>query len=363
MARGPLRILQRYIWRELTFNFLGVTVLLLAILLIYQGGAVLARAAEFQYPATMVLRLFALGALQNVSLLLPFGLLLSIVLTFGRLYHDSELFAAQACGFGTSRSLVVVLAVTVPVVVLAAGLDLALAPRAAAAESQLRAAALRSALASPLQPGRFRTLAGGRTVVYARSAAADGELEDVFVKRTTSLGVETTVARRARYLVSADGRAQTITLYDGERMEGKPGGARYRIMRFASQTIPIAMSEPAQRAEELESTLTRRLFGDSSAEQLGELQRRFRWPLMTLVLGVCALPLARLRPRQGRFSRVAPAVLLFALYANLLQVAGLWLQRGQLSASAGLWGVHVLFALLALVLAGSSWPRWRSARA
>ena len=79
-------------------GFAVVTGVLLAILLVYQGGAVLARAAELQYPSSVVLRLFALGALQNVTVLLPFALLLAVVLALGRLYSDNELFAAQACG-------------------------------------------------------------------------------------------------------------------------------------------------------------------------------------------------------------------------------------------------------------------------
>lgn len=353
-----MRILQRYIWRELALNFLGVTGLLLAILLIYQGGAVLARAAELQYPSSVVLRLFALGALQNLSLLLPFGLMLAIVLTFGRLYHDSELYAAQACGFGARRSFVAVLAVALPVALLAAWLNLDAAPRAAAVEGQLRAAAIRSALAAPLLPGRFRTLAGGRTVVYARGTNAAGELEDVFVKRSTALGVETTVARRARYTVSADGMTQTITLYEGQRVEGQPGGARYRLMDFASQTIPIVLSPPAQRADELEAMPTGQLLSGGSAEQLRELQRRLSWPLMALVMGCCAVPLARLRPRQGRFSRIAPAILLFALYANFLQLAALWLERGQMPATLGLWSVHALFAVLALAMLMRLSVRW-----
>jgi lipopolysaccharide export LptBFGC system permease protein LptF len=51
-----LGILQRYLWREMASSFLAVTGVLLAILLVYQGGAVLARAAELQYPSTVVLR-------------------------------------------------------------------------------------------------------------------------------------------------------------------------------------------------------------------------------------------------------------------------------------------------------------------
>jgi len=86
-----------------------------------------------------------------------------------------------------------------------------------------------------------------------------------------------------------------------------------------------------------------------------ELQLRGSWPLMTLVLAIAALPLARLRPRQGRFSRIWQAVLLFALYANLLEVAGLWVERGRVAPAWGLWWVHGMFALAALLL-------WRTLR-
>ena len=68
-----MAILQRYFFREMALNFLGVTGALAAILSIYQLGAVLKRAAEYQYPRALVLRLFALGAAENFSLLLPLG--------------------------------------------------------------------------------------------------------------------------------------------------------------------------------------------------------------------------------------------------------------------------------------------------
>lgn len=345
-----MRILQRYIWRELALNFLGITTVLLAILLVYQGGAVLARAAELQYPAGLVLRLFALGAVQNVSLLLPFGLLLAVFLAFGRLYHDSEMVAAQACGLGARRTYVTVLAVAVPVAALVAWLSLAIAPWASLGETALRAAAVRSATSVPLQAGQFRSLGGGRAVVYARSARPDGELSDVFIKRTGRLGVETTVARRARYEVGPDGLAESIVLYDGQRYEGVPGSGRFQLVRFAEQRIPVQLPEAAAPARELEALPTRRLLDSPVAAERNELQHRLSWPLMALILSLCAVPLARLRPRQGRFARVGIAVLLFAVYANLLQVAVLWLDRGVVPARYGLWWVHGIFVAMAALV-------------
>jgi hypothetical protein len=37
---------------------------------------------------------------MNLSVIVPVGLLLAVVLTLGRMYHDSEMAALQACGFG-----------------------------------------------------------------------------------------------------------------------------------------------------------------------------------------------------------------------------------------------------------------------
>ena len=74
--RVLLRILQRYLLREMTVNFVGVTLVLFAILFVNQVGSVLARAAQLQYQSGFVLELIGLGAAQNVAILLPIGLLL-----------------------------------------------------------------------------------------------------------------------------------------------------------------------------------------------------------------------------------------------------------------------------------------------
>jgi lipopolysaccharide export system permease protein len=249
-----------------------------------------------------------------------------------------------------------VLLVAVPVVLLAALLTLQLAPRAAVAETALRAAALRSALSVPIQPGQFRSLGGGRTVVYARGVAPDGELLDVFIKRGLGDTVEATVARRARMVVASDGLSQTILLQDGERLEGTPGIGNWRIVRFGMQSIPLVLPGAKPGIVRRSELATAGLLGSANAAERTELQTRFSWPLLTLVVALLALPLGRLRPRQSRFARVWIAVLLFALYANLLQVAGLWLERGVTPSWLGLWWVHGLVTVV--VWAALAAPRW-----
>ena len=137
------KILGRYILREVVVTSVLVTAVLLVVLLANQVAVVLERAAVNQFPQDVVLQLIWLGALQNLSVLIPVGLLLGVVLAFGRLYHDSEMAAALACGVGpgTLYRSVALLALLVAAVL--AWLTLSLSPDATAQTLSLRSAAAR----------------------------------------------------------------------------------------------------------------------------------------------------------------------------------------------------------------------------
>src|SRR3981189_3864190 len=96
---------QRYVLREVGQTWLAVTGVLVAILVSNQLSRVLGQAADNQYGRHVVVDLIALGAIMNLSVIVPVGLLLAVVLTLGRLYHDSEMAALQACGFSPARLL------------------------------------------------------------------------------------------------------------------------------------------------------------------------------------------------------------------------------------------------------------------
>ena len=135
------KILERYILREVVVTSLLVTAVLLVVLLANQVAVVLERAAVNQFPQSVVLQLIWLGALQNLTILIPVGLLLGMVLAFGRLYHDSEMAAALACGFSPASIYRSVALLAVLVVALLAWLTLELAPDATARTLSLRGAA------------------------------------------------------------------------------------------------------------------------------------------------------------------------------------------------------------------------------
>jgi lipopolysaccharide export system permease protein len=342
------KIVGRYILREVVVASVLVTTVLLVILLANQVASVLERAAVNQFPQGVVLQLIGLGALQNLSILIPVGLLLGVVLAFGRLYHDSEMAAALACGVGPASIYTPIALLAILVAAALAWLTLSLSPDATAHALSLRSAAVRAGRFAPITPGKFRTF-GGAAVVYAEVVNADGTLGNVFVEHNRGSRVEVALAERARHAVTADGLTHTITLYDGERFEGVPGSPQFRIVRFAEHVVPIQVPTPTDVIRNLEAQPTEALLESNDPDKRAELHWRVALPTMCLVLTVLAVPLSRLRPRQGRYARVWLAIVVYFVYSNLISAGKVWLARGTTPEVLGLWWTHAAVALLALM--------------
>lgn len=345
------KLLGRYILREVVTAWIVVMGVLLVILLANQVAAVLERAAVSQFPQAVVLELIYLGMLQYLSILVPVGLLLGIVLALGRLYHDSELAAALACGV---RPVTLYGGVIGLGVVLAAGLavlTLLVAPGATAQALTIRNAAVRAGQFAPLKPGTFRAFAGGTAVVYAEKVGMDGTLQNVFVERNQGSLVEVTLASRAVQAVAPDGSSQSIQLFDGQRFEGVPGSAQFRSMpSFKELTIPVRLPPATAVVTDLDAQPTAALIASPDPKRQAMLQWRISMPLMCIILTVIAVPLARLKPRQGRYARVWLAVVVYLIYSNLISAGQAWVAHGAIPAALGLWWAHIAVLLLAAAL-------------
>ncbi|HEX5460703.1 MAG TPA: LPS export ABC transporter permease LptF [Steroidobacteraceae bacterium] len=344
------KILGRYILREVITSWIVVMGVLLLILLANQVAAVLERAAVSQFPQGVVLELIYLGILQYSSILVPVGLLLGIILALGRVYHDSELAAAFACGVRPITLYAPVIGLGVVLAIGLAALTLIVAPGATAQALTLRNAAIHAGQFAPLQPGTFRAFGGGSAVVYAEKVDADGTLQNVFVERNQGPVVEVAVASRALHTVAPDGNTQTIKLLDGERLEGIPGSPQFRTSNYAELTIPLHVPPVSDVITDLDAQPTAGLLASPDPKRQAQFQWRLSMPLMCIVLTVLAVPLARLKPRQGRYSRVWLAVVVYLVYSNLISLGQAWIARGAIPVALGLWWTHAAVILFALTV-------------
>ncbi|MFO1466448.1 MAG: LPS export ABC transporter permease LptF [Steroidobacteraceae bacterium] len=343
--------IERYVLREVAQSWLAVTGILVAIILSNQLSRVLGQATENQYGRHVVAELIMLGSVMNLSIVVPVGLLLAIVLSLGRLYHDSEIAALQACGYGPVQMLKPLLAFAAVISLGLAWLSFVQVPLADLHAQALKASAIRNAQFGSLDAGRFRTFSKGDAVFYAESVDHRGVLHNVFVQRDVHGTMELALAETATYTAGPTDATHLVTLFNGHRYEGVPGRADFRVIEFREHGIPVVAPASASRKVDPDTKPTRDLLGSRAPEDIAQLQSRISTPLMALVLTLIAVPLSRLRPRQGRYGRVGFAILVYFVYSNLLTAAKVWVEKGELSPLVGVWWVHLLALGLGLFLA------------
>jgi lipopolysaccharide export system permease protein len=357
--------IDRYVLREVFMSLIAVTAVLLAILVSYQLARVLGLAAERGFPHDIVFALIGLTTLENLMVLVPIAMLLAVMLALGRLYHESEMAAVRACGLGPERLYLAVFALALPLAIALGWLTFVVGPAARDGAEALRGRGMRDAQFGMLEAGTFRTYAEGQGVFYAETIGRDGRLVNVFMQRLADERVEVATAAWAEQRVLDGGRTQMVVLHDGERIEGVPGQAGFRRIRFVEHGIPVVVPEPGGGRLVPERRRTTDLLGSGELTDIAELQRRISMPLMVLVLALIAVPLSALRPREGRYARVAIAILLYFVYSNLVTAAQVWIEKGRLPPAVGTWWVHVLFAATGLWLLHRQSPvsGWLRARA
>ncbi|MES1195930.1 MAG: LptF/LptG family permease, partial [Steroidobacter sp.] len=93
-----MKVIERYVLREVAQAAMAVSIVLFAILATNQLAFVFKLVAEAGLSSRVVLSLLWFRLLQQFLMLLPISLFLGIMLGLGRLFHESEMAAMQACG-------------------------------------------------------------------------------------------------------------------------------------------------------------------------------------------------------------------------------------------------------------------------
>lgn len=136
-------------------------------------------------------------------------------------------------------------------------------------------------------------------------------------------------------------RLENVVQYDGV-----PGRAQFNIGQFDSQAL--LLPEPVNYEPILEeaSLRTGELIASADVAHNAELQWRLSMILLIPVITLIAVPLSRVNPRQGQYSKLISAALLYAAYFILLQFAKERIAGGGALAGVGIWWVHILFIII-----------------
>lgn len=344
------QILNRYVFRETAMMWLAVTGVLLLVLLTDQFARVLDDAAGAELPKNAIFAVMGLSSIQYLTILIPIGIFLAIVLALARMYRDSEMAALMACGVGNYALYKPVLTLAVLLAGGVAWLSMEAGPSAQREVKEIFDAARKSADLAMLEPGRFISFGKEQVTIYAEEVGEDGTLTNVFVQLRNKDKVTVVVARQAGQRNDPESGTKILTFKDGKRYEGVPGSQEFLIMSFAEHGIPFEVSTARDRAVKPEAQRLGELLERLDRAAVAELQWRISAPISLLVLTLIAVPLSRTQPRQGRYSGIVMAILIYVIYTNLLGAAKVWLEKESIPAWVGLWWVHLLFFGYAMFL-------------
>ena len=358
------RILDRYIFREIATTWLGVTMVLLLILLTNQFARVLGDVAKGRLPKNAAFDVIGLSAAQYLTIVVPIGLFLAIMLALGRLYRDSELPAMMACRVGPAGIYRPMLWLVVPLTLGVAWLSVEGAPRALTAIDRVGAEARREADLASIEPGKFTVLGPDKAVVYGESVTPDGLMQNVFMQRRVADGaVEVVIAELGEMVESIDENTRMLVLHNGRRYEGVPGTSQFRVVEFVEHGIPYRLPSLKTPNPRPRAMAFLDLIRSDELAHVAEWQWRVGIPLSTVILAFLAVPLSRSQPRSGRYGRIAIGLLVFIVYLNMMSAAKAWIEQAMITPTLGIWWVHgvMLLFTLGVVAIQNGWHKrvWR----
>ena len=344
-------VLDRYVFREIAFSWAAVTIVLFAIMISHALLRVLVKTAGGKFGVDAVLPLLAATSINLLVTIVPLGLYLGVMLGLGRLYQDSEMVVMSACGVGARRLYRPVMLLGVLGVAITWPLTTVVSPWAEKWEHDIKSATDANRLVALMQQGKFVESQGGDVVLFAQSLSENGEMKNVFMQQKSSdgnLAVEN--AELARYQVDDESNEQYLVFVNGQRTTVAPGEGDNQIITFAKHGVRIPDTTSESPAARRTSRNTLALWKSDQLADRAEFYWRIGIPFAAPLLAFLALPLAYTSPRKGRYGKIAVAILIYIAYTNLLVLSRKWIAAAQIPEWMGMWWVHLLLFVLALVL-------------
>ncbi|EKO3589094.1 LPS export ABC transporter permease LptF [Vibrio metschnikovii] len=353
-------IIVRYLIRETLKSQFAIFFVLFLVFLSQKFIRVLADASDGEIPARMILSIVALNMPAMGLLMLPLSLYIGILLTFGRLYAESEITVMNATGIGNKFLIRAALYLAIITSSAAAFNAFWLSPWSQDKEAQLIEQLAAESSVDLLQKGQFQRSPDGSSVVFIDNIE-NRKLQNVFVAQLAprqSILPSVMFSDSGEVKELSDGR-QMITMHNGVRYEGVPTRLDYMITRFDQYEGLIGQRSVKAKGRDWQETPTLALIRNPDSRAQAELQWRISLVLCIPLLTMLVVPLSAVNPRQGRFAKMGPAILIYLTYFLTISAMKSALEDGTIPIEIGMWPINaaLLFAAIIANTLDSVWVR------
>ena len=343
----------RYICKQILLITAALSFILLFVAVLIRLLNYLGDASDGQLDPGILLLLMSFRLPEFIQLILPLSLLLGILLAYGRMYAENEMTVLIASVLSKIRLLAYTLISASVVLVLIAMLAFSITPWGLLNSSVLLEEQQDLNEFDIMVPGIFQDISNGARTTYTENIE-DNQIQDVFMHESESDRL--TVAESAT-LVQDDEQARLVVFAEGSLSEGMASGAAFTVTNFAELAVRLPQRDiNIDLVLEEKALSTGELFSSSDPAYIAEWQWRISLLILIPVLCLLAVPLSKVNPRQGRFAKLVPAVILYIAYFGLLLASRDSVAQGNLPPLIGLWWVHLVFIVFGLLLFNEKLP-------
>jgi lipopolysaccharide export system permease protein len=351
-------IVFRYLSREVLTTTFAVTAILLLIIVSARLIGYLNDAVSGELDTAVIIELVINRIPRILELLLPLGLFLGILLAYGRLYIESEVVVLKACGVSPWKLIMYAMGPAILVALVVASISLYFTPAGMHESKRILAEQRSRSELDMLLPGVFQVSRSNSQVSYARKMDEAGNLVDLFVSGRDQQG--------RPYLLVADEGQQRFIEDQGRFLVFKEG-YRYNFPRdfaleelgFEEYGLKIDDPEVSVKINNLDAVPTLDLINSLKPGYVSRLHWRLSLPFIPIIVVLLAVQLAKTSPRQGRYAKLIPAILIYQIYIGSLTAARSAVEHGD-AGGWMIWFVH-LVALgvgVNMVLYEGAWERF-----
>lgn len=354
-------LIDRYMARSIAVPLIGSLVLAAMLLVLDKMLRLFQFVVAAGGPVSVVWRMLANLLPEYLSLGIPIGLMLGILLAFRKLALSSELDALRGIGIGFGRLLRVPYFYAVPLLILNLGIVGYLEPYTHYRYEGLRFDLKSGALGAAIKVGEFNRLGKRLTLRIDRSEREGTQLHGIFVQTDQPNGMSVAAtAEHGRFLSTDDPDTILFRLTKGRLVQDSPKFSAPRTLAFDSYDLPINLPSIDQfrrrGGTESDELYLHELWrigyggGASARHQLLEAQATFNFRLvevlMMLVLPLLAVALAVPPKRSTSALGIFIAILTVVAYHKINQYTEAAATNDRINPIIALWTPLLLFTVI-----------------
>lgn len=350
-------ILRRYMTQQVAANTAIVLLFLMALML---GGRLIRYfgiAAEGRLDVGLLFAIIGYNIPTFLELILPLSFFIALMLVLGRMYVDQEMSVLFASGISRGRLTRLMIPLITGLFVFQMGISLWAKPWGLSNSEQIWQTQSLGSLLDLVRPKTF--ISSGNYHLYVDEFDKEKrELKNLYVvqQQTDKNGKIAKndviiTATRAYQVPSKDtDSSMQLDLFQGRRYELGTNNAKYNQASFEKYRITLEKPASEKITEtNVETQTTAKLLANTQKPEVkAELGYRFTMPWLIIIAAMLATPLAQVRPRQGRWLRLLPSVLIFASCAISIISLRTAIAKESISEYAYIWLIvgFIAFALL-----------------